>query len=367
MKVCHVVPTLQSPAGGIERIVWDLLKGLPPDVENHVVGLDEPGSLTESYAEMSVDVISARKDGQIDLGSVRRVLRYIDGNDIDVVHLHNRWVPLHVALYLRRTPLVISYYNLYDLEMRGDSAVRRAKMRLAYQLRAAGDGMICVSESVRETYFPEPRDDVHVVYPGFHVNEVRETITETEPLLDRTDIPEDGIVIGSIGRLVKQKGIADLIRAMQHVEMEATLAIAGDGAERERLGDLVESLGLEDNVVFTGYVDEPHAFYKSIDIGAMASYYEGMPSTAIEMCFNELSLVVTSITPHEELFRRTDVPMVEPGRPEEMAAALDRVAGDADLRNRIATQVSTLVDERFDVRKTARRHREIYAAATDGQ
>jgi len=152
---------------------------------------------------------------------------------------------------------------------------------------------------------------------------------------------------------------------MQHVETEATLAIAGDGAERERLGDLVESLGLEDDIVFTGYVDNPHAFYKSIDIGAMGSYYEGMPSTAIEMCFNELPLVVTSIAPHQELFRNTDVAMVEPGRPEEMAAALDGVAGDAELRDSMVAQVSKLVDERFDVRETAHQHRDIYVSAMD--
>ncbi|RED57639.1 glycosyltransferase family 4 protein [Cohnella lupini] len=60
----------------------------------------------------------------------------------------------------------------------------------------------------------------------------------------------------SVGRLDKLKRIDILIKAMRHADKNVKCVIAGTGPERETLERLSVSLGLQDRVVFLGFVDD---------------------------------------------------------------------------------------------------------------
>jgi glycosyltransferase involved in cell wall biosynthesis len=99
------------------------------------------------------------------------------------------------------------------------------------------------------------------------------------------DRPRSGIAY--LGRLeVAQKGLDLLLEAFAQVveQIDQTLVIAGDGPDRQVLGDLARSLGIEDRVRFAGRIaaGDRFAWLASAELVAMPSRYETFGMVAAE-------------------------------------------------------------------------------------
>ncbi|WP_297438898.1 glycosyltransferase [uncultured Clostridium sp.] len=92
-------------------------------------------------------------------------------------------------------------------------------------------------------------------------------------------------IIANVGRLSMQKGQWHLIRAFSEIlktRPNAKLVIIGRGDLEERLKILVEKLGIEKNVIFTGFNSNPYKFLSRTDLYVSTSIHEGLPMTYIE-------------------------------------------------------------------------------------
>jgi glycosyltransferase involved in cell wall biosynthesis len=103
----------------------------------------------------------------------------------------------------------------------------------------------------------------------------------TDPELD---IPEGYTVIATAGRLEREKNLSFLIPAFAKVRDAGTfkLVIVGDGTEKSSLQDSAMKLGLENDVIFTGYQKNPHAIIRQSDIFVHTCLFEGFANAIIE-------------------------------------------------------------------------------------
>lgn len=97
----------------------------------------------------------------------------------------------------------------------------------------------------------------------------------------------------AIGRLVPVKGFDLLIRAWKNVD--AQLAIAGEGFERERLERLIRETGQEDRITLLGQRDDVHALLSAADLFVISSHYEGGPYTLVEALQHRVPVVSTAV------------------------------------------------------------------------
>lgn len=91
--------------------------------------------------------------------------------------------------------------------------------------------------------------------------------------------------IVAVGRLVPQKGFDILLRAFSRIADQYpdwSLAIWGDGPEREHLLRERDSLGLDGRVTFPGVSDRPGGWIESGSLFVLASRYEGFPNALVE-------------------------------------------------------------------------------------
>lgn len=99
----------------------------------------------------------------------------------------------------------------------------------------------------------------------------------------------------STGRLVTDKGISELIEAFAKLirrHPTATLAIVGDGPEREKFER--QSVGIP-GITFYGHQTEPLRFLEKSKIFVLPTYHEAFGVAVVEACMEELAIIATDI------------------------------------------------------------------------
>lgn len=108
-------------------------------------------------------------------------------------------------------------------------------------------------------------------------------------------LPPDAIVVGFVGRLTRDKGIAELFEAFQRVsrvEPHLRLLLVGDHDRTDPLsGQLARELEQDTRVHKTGFVDEPRDYYHLMDFLAFPSLREGFPNVPLEAAAAGLPVV----------------------------------------------------------------------------
>lgn len=148
--------------------------------------------------------------------------------------------------------------------------------------------------------------------------------------------------IVSVGTLKPQKNHSLLLKAMALVanELDASLVILGEGAERHALERQIRELGLQDRVTLPGFQSDPRPWLESADLFVLASDYEGFANVIVEALACGVPVVSTDCRygPAEILSNGQYGVLVPVGNAERLAEGMRKAASgrwDADtLRNR---------------------------------
>ncbi len=116
-------------------------------------------------------------------------------------------------------------------------------------------------------------------------------------ILAELGAPPDSSLILSIGRLTEQKNFAFLIRETAPLLKKNPnyyLAIAGEGEERGRLSNLIQTVGLENRVLLCGYYSQNDYLLAAADLFVLTSRWEGLPNVALEAAATGLPILALS-------------------------------------------------------------------------
>ena len=143
-----------------------------------------------------------------------------------------------------------------------------------------------------------------------------------------------------VGRLIKEKGIFDLIEAMPLILKHTTcqLLIAGSGKEIGNLKSVIKTKKLENNVTILGYQSPENlsSLYKCASIFILPSYSEGFPTVIAEAMSNGLPIVTTSIRGiKDHLIDGVNAIFVDIKDPLGIATAVNKLLDDDNLAKKI--------------------------------
>lgn len=108
----------------------------------------------------------------------------------------------------------------------------------------------------------------------------------------------DDYVVGYLGRLSAEKGLAYLLEAgalLLNACMRIKLLMVGDGPERGLLEQQAKTMGLEDSVIFAGFQTDPENWYPVFDVFALPSLTEGTPLALLESMAAGLPVVASAV------------------------------------------------------------------------
>jgi glycosyltransferase involved in cell wall biosynthesis len=195
------------------------------------------------------------------------------------------------ALWARRlagvtTRVVVSERNTVSVRATHESRRRlKALPRVLRRFYPEADCVSAVSDGVAEDLVRItglPRDRIHTTYSPIVTPDL--SARAEEPLAHPWLAPGAAPVLLGVGKLKRQKDFATLLRAFVEVRRAtaARLVILGRGPERRRLTALARKLGVEADVSFEGFVENPLAFMARASVFALSSTWEGLPSVLVQ-------------------------------------------------------------------------------------
>jgi len=175
--------------------------------------------------------------------------------------------------------------------------------------------------------------------------------------------------VGIVGQVGQWKGHDDLLAAFASVRgsfKDAELHVFGSGSPgyAEHLKQSAARLNVSDAVTWHGFVSDRLSIYRKIDVCVVPSRSEDpLPTIAIESAFFGLPVIATrrgglpEIVVHEQ----TGL-LVDAESPDDLAAAIERLAGDPALTARLGATARDHVVERFSAPRFVSRFNELLAA-----
>ncbi len=193
--------------------------------------------------------------------------------------------------------------------------------------------LVLSSEELKQWKAFYPSGDFHLVRNPFLVPYLEPSVSPTPP---ENRIP----VLLYVGRLVRQKGLFELIEATAEVRqrIEFRLVLVGDGLAGDSLRAKVQERGLQAHVWFRGYLlgEDLWNAYRSADAFVLPTWREGFPYAIMEAMHTGLPIVTTRMRGMaDHLQEGINALFVEPRNPSDLARALLEILSNDELRRRM--------------------------------
>ena len=163
-----------------------------------------------------------------------------------------------------------------------------------------------------------------------------------KPSLSQSLFKDEDIVIGTIKSLEDKYGVDLLIRSFKNVkdkyrDLSLKLLIVGTGSKENQLKKLVESLGINNDTIFTGFIDHEKIpqYHNMLDIALFLSVEksESFGVSVIESCACEKPVIVSNIGGLPEVVEDNVTGIiVEPKNIEKISQAIEKLLINKELR-----------------------------------
>jgi glycosyltransferase involved in cell wall biosynthesis len=294
--------------------------------------------------------------GRYDRSAVHALRGIIERHKVDVVHCHGVKPDLYAALakWHKNIPTV-STCHLWVFDCAKDWVVSAVERCILHNI----DRVVVVSEQI----LPQLRRfglRADVIHNGIDIQPTDSPVSDFSQKMNWSGRP----VIGAIGRLAPQKGLQYLLQAAPEVLRDSPNALfifAGDGPERQSLESQAKSLGIQGSVCFLGVRKDVPELFSSIDVLALPSLSEGTPMTLLEGMAAGRAVVASRVGAVPNVIQDgVNGILLSPGDVAGLAAALQTLLNDSELRIALGRKARKTVESHFSAAAMANRYVEIY-------
>jgi len=298
----------------------------------------------------------------------RAVCYAYDAERRGITHVHAQFAShaAMAALVMHRLTDIPFSFTARGSDIHVDRTMLREKL-------AAAEFAIAVSEFNRQVMVAAGGagvgEKVHVIYGGI----------DTERFKPRPRKDQAEFRILCVSRLEAVKGHSQLLEASRLLKARGVgfeLHLVGDGELRPRIERAIQAAGLTAEVVLHGACAQPEVLeqlsrataFALATVAAANGKREGIPNVLKEAMACGLPVVASDISGIPELVEH-DVSglLVPPNDVEALAGALERLAGDRALRERLGRVARETIVGRFNVRVSTRRRASLFANGPSSQ
>ena len=349
------------------------------DAGYDVVGMSAPGGHVASLEasgirHVALPAFTRSANPFDDLRAAAQLWRALRRERPDILHTHNPKPGIigRIIGRLAGVPLVVNtQHGLYAQP--GDRWQRRLPVYAAERLAASFSHVELVQSPedvdtlVRSLRVPRSR--VRLLGNGIDLDRFSPHAVDPgarTALRSQWQIAPDEIVIGLVGRLVREKGIAEVLEAAHVLRTRgarARIVVIGpaDPGKSDAIDDRLIARADDDGVVFAGRRDDMPECYSAMDLYLTASWREGFPRSAMEAAAMGLPTIATDIRGNRQVVRHEHTGLLVPVRSPHAIA--DAVASLIEQRHRwpsLSAAALAAAANEFDQRRVIARTLDAY-------
>jgi len=310
-KPIHIVHFVHSFAtGGLENGVVNIINNLPEAEYKHTI------ICITNHDEIFFQRITTRNISIIDLNKPQgkgvlwlfhcwQLLRQLKP---DVCHTRNlSALEAQLPSFLARVPFRIHGEHGWDVSDLG--GINKKYQLLRKIFKPLVHQYIALSAEA-EDYLTEiikvKVKKVQRICNGVDINKF--TVNKNRQLLPKCFVDQNSVVFGTVGRLAEVKNqtflvkaFAELWRKSPEAREKIRLIIVGDGVLLPKLKEIVNDVGAEGAVWFTGRRDDVKELMNQMDVFILPSLAEGISNTLLEAMASGLPFIATSVGGNADL------------------------------------------------------------------
>ncbi|SFV60893.1 Glycosyltransferase [hydrothermal vent metagenome] len=343
MKIAYIVPSLIK--SGPIKVVHQIISGLQKNHEIDVFYFKVP-----DREKLLFDVPTHKID----------FTHAIDFDAYDVIHSHTILADAYVWYHRKKigrakTVTTIHNYAKEDLIF-SYGRIKGNAMVWLWNMTTSKHNKVVVLSRDAEAYYRKfwKNKNISYVYNGIEA-------VENLPFKVATSKSDRSVIkigaIASAGGVNFRKGLDQMIRALPKLPHHQLYIAGKETAEAEKLKMLAQKIGVEDRIVFMGFVSDIETFIGEMDLFVVASRSEGFPLSLQEIVKYQKPAVCSNIAIFQEVFDEEEVTFFELENIDSLVGAIETATKDSSEKTEKAFEKFRL---NYTTEQMARNYLEVY-------
>ena len=362
LKIVHV--TFDMSIGGAEKVIYNLITNT--DKTRYDASVLCLGKIVGPIGQQLISIgykvdIIAREPG-FDISLIYKIRRYVQKHKVDVLHCH-QYTPYVYGVFGSMSNFCRVIFTEHGRFFPDERKKKRVLINPFLNLFTGY--VTAISKATRDAlvdYENFPYNKIKVVYNG--IDDLN-YLSSGDPELKKTLGIKDGAsILGTVARLDSIKNQRMMINALKLVHdnyPDTYLIIVGDGPERKNLQELVSGLHVSSKVIFTGFSEEAHIYYKIMDMFLLTSFSEGTAMTLLEAMASGLPCIATNVGGNPEIVKDSETGILVPVNDEKLLAdTICALISNRSLSKKLGEAGRKRYEEKFTVEKMVAAYQQMY-------
>jgi len=388
LKLLLITPYFYPESGGLESYAYNISKGLVEKGFDVTILCSTRDKNDKTEFIDGIKVIRQKPNFILSNTPIRFNLfftmsKFIKENNFDLINAHTP-VPFYADIAamvskIHKIPFVLAYHN--------DNVKNTFAMNIianiynySFNLATLKLSKIIITPSPycynQSKFLKKFEDKLRWIPPGVDINKY--DIGNSFKIYDDYDIPRSSKIVLFVGQISKahaHKGIDDLIKSFKKVLKDVKdvyLVLVGKGDMIPEYKKMCDALGISDNVIFTGFVDDDILieYYKSSHVIVLPSttVQEGFGMVLIEGNACEKPVIGTKVGGIQYVIKDGENGLLIP--PKNLGALADaiiKLLNNEDLAKKMGKDGRRLVEEKYTWKRATEMTEKVYGEVTEGR
>lgn len=360
MRVLHL-DTEKTWRGG-ENQVRALISGLNKRIEKQFAAAPFD-SVAIKEKRWDCELLSLSSGSPYDPRNILRLISWVKKHQIQIVDAHS--AKAHTLAY--NAKLFYPHFKIV-VHRRVDNKIKNQFFTRKKYLSSRVDHFVAISQAIADILvnYGVSKDKISVVKSAVDASVYEKLNREhlQQKLRKNFQLNDDVILIGNASALSEQKGYPTLIRAASELKKMTShfrILIAGDGALKNSLENLVQELELQSHVSFLGFLNNVPEFLSGIDILAIPSNNEGLGTVILDAILAGCCPVGSRVGGIPEIIidHQTGL-LIEPGDHVNLSKCLNYLIKNPEKRAQLSQNARQHVQNEFGLNSMVNGNYQVY-------
>lgn len=366
--ILHIIDS--AGPGGAETVFIDLATRLPKSEYRSVIVIRDKGWIYDELSRRGFTPILLEAKGSFNWRYLLAIRSIIIREKVDLIQSHLLGSNVYSSLVglLMRKPVITTFHGGVDVS----ESERFLGMKFGL-INIGSNRIVAVSNSLRDDIArrtPLNPKKTEVIYNGIDTTDYEREKSDT--FRQQFGWGKGDTIIGSLGNIRPAKAYDVLLQAAALVKkqgLNCRFVIGGDGGTKNnpnrlyrQLLETRESSGLQEQVKFIGFVDDPADFLSKVDMFLLSSSSEGFSISTIQAMASSLPVIATRCGGPEEIVdHMINGWLVEKNNPEAIAEVIKVLCESTEIRKELSTSAKQKVDTTFAMKAMLSGYQRLYS------